>query len=151
MTCRDCSKFKYCYTKTNGRGTYYYGDDIACNDVEDRCSLFSPSRTATISTKFKDKLTSKFVKNNIYTGEEILNVIQQVFEGKRVDTAEPIKNIKKQKFAEWVVSGDGEYVPYVCTACCKTTTWYHKQTAKYCPNCGAKMVENLEDMNNGLC
>ncbi len=40
---------------------------------------------------------------------------------------------------EWVVCGDGEYVPFLCSACGKTTSWYHAQTANYCPNCGAKM------------
>ena len=40
---------------------------------------------------------------------------------------------------EWIVCGDGEYVPFMCSACGKTTSWYHKQTANYCPNCGAKM------------
>lgn len=39
----------------------------------------------------------------------------------------------------WVVCGDGDYVPFKCTACGNNTSWYHKQTAKYCPNCGAKM------------
>lgn len=40
---------------------------------------------------------------------------------------------------EWVVCGDGEYVPFMCSACGKTTSWYHSQTANFCPNCGAKM------------
>lgn len=39
----------------------------------------------------------------------------------------------------WIVCGDGEYVPFMCSACGKTTSWYHAQTANYCPNCGAKM------------
>ena len=41
----------------------------------------------------------------------------------------------------WVVCGDGDYVPFKCTACGNNTSWYHKQTAKYCPNCGAKMIK----------
>lgn len=40
---------------------------------------------------------------------------------------------------EWVVCGDGEYVPFMCSACGNTTSWYHAQTANYCPNCGATM------------
>lgn len=40
---------------------------------------------------------------------------------------------------EWVVCGDGEYVPFMCSACGKTTSWYHAQTANFCPNCGATM------------
>ena len=45
----------------------------------------------------------------------------------------------RPKNGEWVVCGDGDYVPFKCTACGNNTSWYHKQTAKYCPNCGAKM------------
>ena len=45
----------------------------------------------------------------------------------------------EQKHGRWVVCGDGEYVPFMCSACGKTTSWYHAQTANYCPNCGAKM------------
>ena len=45
---------------------------------------------------------------------------------------------------EWVVCGDGEYVPFMCSACGKTTSWYHAQTANYCPNCGAKMNGDAE-------
>jgi DNA-directed RNA polymerase subunit RPC12/RpoP len=44
------------------------------------------------------------------------------------------------RIGRWVVCGDGDYVPFKCTACGNNTSWYHKQTAKYCPNCGAKMV-----------
>ena len=40
---------------------------------------------------------------------------------------------------EWIVCGDGEYVPFMCSACGKTSSWYLAQTASYCPNCGAKM------------
>lgn len=46
---------------------------------------------------------------------------------------------RKERQGEWIVCGDGEYVPFKCTACGKNTSWYHKQTAKYCPQCGAKM------------
>lgn len=40
---------------------------------------------------------------------------------------------------EWIVCGDGEHVPFMCSACGKTSSWYHAQTASYCPHCGAKM------------
>lgn len=49
------------------------------------------------------------------------------------------ENCTDEKQGEWVVCGDGERVPFICTHCGKTTSWYHKQTAKYCPNCGARM------------
>ena len=55
-----------------------------------------------------------------------------IMDAQTVD-AEPVRH------GEWIVCGDGEYVPFVCSACGKTTSWYHAQTAKYCPNCGAKM------------
>ena len=45
---------------------------------------------------------------------------------------------------EWVVCGDGEYVPFMCSACGKTTSWHHAQTANYCPNCGADMRGETE-------
>ena len=38
-----------------------------------------------------------------------------------------------------------EYVPFLCSACGKTTSWYHAQTANYCPNCGAKMEGGAEN------
>ena len=42
---------------------------------------------------------------------------------------------------QWIVCGDGEYVPFKCSACGKNTSWYHAQTANYCPNCGANMMD----------
>lgn len=45
------------------------------------------------------------------------------------------------RIGRWVVCGDRDYVPFKCTACGNNTSWYHKQTAKYCPNCGAKMIK----------
>ena len=53
--------------------------------------------------------------------------------------AQPTIDAVEVVHGEWVVCGDGEYVPFMCSACGKTTSWYHKQTANYCPNCGAKM------------
>lgn len=66
--------------------------------------------------------------DGMYT-HEILNVIAEQL---TVDAVEVVHG-------EWVVCGDGEYVPFMCSACGKTTSWYHAQTANFCPNCGAKM------------
>ena len=42
--------------------------------------------------------------------------------------------------AEWVVCGDGDNVPWMCSHCGKTTAHKYKVIyGKYCPNCGAKM------------
>lgn len=57
---------------------------------------------------------------------------------RHIDEA-PTVDAKEVVHGGWVVCGDGEYVPFMCSACGKTTSWYHKQTANYCPNCGAKM------------
>ena len=41
---------------------------------------------------------------------------------------------------EWIVCGDGDYVPFMCSHCGKTTAYQYKiMYGKYCPNCGAKM------------
>lgn len=41
---------------------------------------------------------------------------------------------------EWIVCGDGENVPWMCSHCGKTTAHKYKVTyGKFCPNCGAKM------------
>lgn len=68
----------------------------------------------------------------VITAKAISKVRQIVYAMKNVDAVEVVHG-------EWVVCGDGEYVPFMCSACGKTTSWYHKQTANYCPNCGAKM------------
>lgn len=42
--------------------------------------------------------------------------------------------------AEWVVCGDGDNVPWMCSHCGKTTAHKYKvMYGEYCPNCGAKM------------
>ena len=48
------------------------------------------------------------------------------------------------RHGEWVVCGDGDNVPWMCSHCGKTTAHKYKvMYGKYCPNCGAKM--DLED------
>ena len=43
---------------------------------------------------------------------------------------------------EWVVCGDGENVPYLCSHCGKTVPaiLIEKYPHNFCPNCGAKMT-----------
>ena len=46
------------------------------------------------------------------------------------------------RHGEWVVCGDGDNVPWMCSHCGKTTAHKYKvMYGKYCPNCGAKMLE----------
>ena len=47
---------------------------------------------------------------------------------------------KEVKHGEWIVCGDGKYVPHMCSVCGKTAKlWYNNKPYNYCPNCGAKM------------
>ena len=71
-------------------------------------------------------------------------IISKILESYRNAVFEEIDNAPTVDAVEvvhgrWIVCGDGEYVPFMCSACGKTTSWYHAQTANYCPNCGAKM------------
>ena len=54
--------------------------------------------------------------------------------------AKNLKDWKPVVHAEWVVCGDGDNVPWMCSHCGKTTAHKYKVIyGKYCPNCGAKM------------
>ena len=47
------------------------------------------------------------------------------------------------RHGEWVACGDGDNVPWMCSHCGKTTAHKYKvMYGKYCPNCGAKMMED---------
>lgn len=49
--------------------------------------------------------------------------------------------------AEWVVCGDGDNVPWMCSHCGKTTAHKYKVIyGKYCPHCGAKMDGGNENV-----
>lgn len=88
--------------------------------------------------------------------QEIRNIWFPIMSGnttigeKRFSTEECLKiaevlyntGYRKQHKAEWVVCGDGEKVPFVCTHCCKTTSYYTKQIANYCPICGSIMKKD---------
>lgn len=52
----------------------------------------------------------------------------------------PAANVAPVVHAEWVVCGDGDNVPWMCSHCGKTTAHKYKvMYGKYCPHCGAKM------------
>lgn len=52
----------------------------------------------------------------------------------------PAADVAPVVHAEWVVCGDGDNVPWMCSHCGKTTAHKYKVIyGKYCPNCWAKM------------
>ena len=62
--------------------------------------------------------------------------------GDAIDMIEdaPAADVAPVRHAEWVVCGDGDNVPWMCSHCGKTTAHKYKVIyGKYCPNCGAKM------------
>ena len=57
----------------------------------------------------------------------------------------PAADVAPVRHAEWVVCGDGDNVPWMCSHCGKTTAHKYKVIyGKYCPNCGAKMDGGAE-------
>lgn len=47
---------------------------------------------------------------------------------------------------EWVVCGDGDNVPWMCSHCGKTTAHKYKvMYGNFCPNCGADMRKGEND------
>ena len=51
------------------------------------------------------------------------------------------------RHGEWIVCGDGDNVPWMCSHCGKTTASKYKiMYGKYCPNCGQRwMVAMMTD------
>lgn len=80
-----------------------------------------------------DYIEREAVRNELYDADAI------TMKGVAILNQFPPADVVKVKRGEWIVCGDGEYVPFMCSHCGKTTSWYHAQTAKYCPNCGADM------------
>lgn len=62
--------------------------------------------------------------------------------GDAIDIIEdaPAADVASVVHAEWVVCGDGDNVPWMCSHCGKTTAHKYKvMYGKYCPHCGAMM------------
>ena len=60
----------------------------------------------------------------------------------RVESAD----VAPVRHGEWVVCGDGDNVPWMCSHCGKTTASKYKiMYGKYCPNCGAMMDGGNDD------
>lgn len=61
--------------------------------------------------------------------------------------AQTAADVAPVRHAEWVVCGDGDNVPWMCSHCGKTTAHKYKVIyGKYCPNCGAKMDGGNENV-----
>lgn len=59
----------------------------------------------------------------------------------------PVADVAPVRHAEWVVCGDGDNVPWMCSHCGKTTAHKYKVIyGKYCPHCGAKMDGGNENV-----
>lgn len=77
--------------------------------------------------------------HSYYHGDCILAALTCIAEGKEVN---PVRtaDVAPVVHAEWVVCGDGDNVPWMCSHCGKTTAHKYKvMYGGYCPNCGAKM------------
>lgn len=62
----------------------------------------------------------------------------------------PAADVATVVHAEWVVCGDGDNVPWMCSHCGKTTAHKYKvMYGKYYPNCGAKMDGERKDGGDG--
>lgn len=69
--------------------------------------------------------------------------------GDAIDIIEdaPAADVAPVVHAEWVVCGDGDNVPWMCSHCGKTTAHKYKVIyGKYCPHCGAKMDGGNENV-----
>ena len=60
MTCRNCIHFNDCL---NNGCTRYYGTDVACADVEDRCNFFK-DKSRFIEIPIELNQTVWFIRNN---------------------------------------------------------------------------------------
>lgn len=59
----------------------------------------------------------------------------------------PAADVASVVHAEWVVCGDGDNVPWMCSHCGKTTAHKYKvMYGKYCPHCWAKMDGGNENV-----
>lgn len=73
----------------------------------------------------------------------LFNITPRIFE---IISEIPAADVVPVRHAEWVVCGDGDNVPWMCSHCGKTTAHKYKVIyGKYCPHCGAKMDRGDSD------
>lgn len=94
----------------------------------------------------KEYLLTCSDKGNLYIAyydEELKGWYTQFCTGINVThwTKLPKKPNENQGDAEWIVCGDGNDVPFMCSHCGKTISRKYKKLygGKYCPHCGTKM------------
>lgn len=81
----------------------------------------------------------------------VIDLITRRYENPEICTKEinsiPAADVAPVRHAEWVVCGDGDNVPWMCSHCGKTTAHKYKVIyGKYCPHCGAKMDGGNENV-----
>lgn len=93
-----------------------------------------------------DKLKERFMLRAEWLRKDVHNDYSRgLYEGCEtdMDLISEISTINPEDFrpkGEWIVCGDGENVPWMCSHCGKTTAHEYKvMYGKFCPNCGAKM------------
>ena len=59
---------------------------------------------------------------------------------------QPTADVTEVKHGEWIPCGDGEHTPLMCSSCFNTWGFYKQKGSVYCPNCGAKMDGDLNDL-----
>ena len=81
-----------------------------------------------------DYIEREAVRNKLYEEDAI------TMNGVAILNNFPTADVVEVKHGEWIVCGDGDCVPFMCSYCGKTTSYQHRMMyGKYCPNCGAKM------------
>lgn len=66
-----------------------------------------------------------------YTIKDVLNVLNEM----------PSVDVVEQKHGHWIVDNSRHFLPYKCTACGE----WNDGTTKYCPECGAEMIEEVTE------
>lgn len=81
-----------------------------------------------------DYINREAVRNELYDADAI------TMRGVAILNNFPSADVVEVKRGEWVVCGDGDNVPWMCSHCGKTTAHkYRVMYGNFCPNCGADM------------
>lgn len=62
--------------------------------------------------------------------------------------AAPKMDAEFVRHGQWVVCGDGEYTPFMCSCCGKTTLWYHGKRLTTAPTAVQKWIGGEIDVHS---